>query len=63
MLIHSIINSNKERISQNIILEQKKKGIPNTLHDRGKEIGQSIGIIIDQAVKMKKINMEKRSKT
>ena len=57
------MNSNKVRISQKIILEQKKKGIPNTLHDRGKEIGQSIGIIIDQAVKMKKINMEKRSKT
>ena len=28
MLIHSIINSNKERIS--IILEQRKKGMPNT---------------------------------
>ena len=55
MLIHSIINSNKERISQKIILEQRKKGMPNTLYDRGnKEIGQSVGIIIYQAVKMKK---------
>ena len=35
MLIHSIINSNKERIS--IILEQRKKGIPNTLYERAKE--------------------------
>ena len=26
MLIHSIINSNRERISQKIILEQKKEG-------------------------------------
>ena len=30
MLIHSIINSNKERISQ-IILEQRKKGMPSTV--------------------------------
>ena len=36
MLIHSIINCNKERIS--IILEQRKKGIPNTLYERAKEI-------------------------
>ena len=30
MLIHGIINSNKERVSRKIILEQKKKGTPNT---------------------------------
>ena len=40
MLIHSIINSNKESISQKIILEQRKKGIPNALYERAKEIGQ-----------------------
>ena len=45
MLIHSIINSNKERISRKIILEQRKKGMPNTLYERAKEIGQSIGMI------------------
>ena len=44
MLIHSIINSNKERISQKIILEQRKKGMSNTLYERAKEIGESIGI-------------------
>ena len=62
MLIHSIINSNKERISQNIILEQRKKGMPNTLYGRGKEIGQSIGIIIGQAVKMKKSTWKREVK-
>ena len=34
MLIHSIINSNKDKISQKVILEQRKKGIRNTLHER-----------------------------
>ena len=53
MLIHSIINSNKERISQEIILEQRKKGMPNTLYERAKEIEESIGINIDQTGKMK----------
>ena len=62
MLIHSIINSNKERISQNIILEQRKKGMPNTLYERAKKIGESIGMNIDQAVKMKKSTW-KRVKT
>ena len=36
MIIHSIINSNKERISQKIILEQRKKGMTNTMYDRAK---------------------------
>ena len=62
MLIHSIINTNKEKISQNIILKQRKKGMPNTLYERAKEIGQSIGINIYQAGRMKKINMEKMKK-
>ena len=62
MLIHSIINSNKERISQKIILEQRKKGMTNTLYERAKEIGQSIGMNIDQAKKNEKINTEQRSK-
>ena len=39
MLIHSIINSNKERISQKVILEQRKKGMTNTLYEKAKEIG------------------------
>ena len=51
MLIHSIINSNKERISQKIILEQRKKGMTNTLYQRAKEIGESIGMNKDQAEK------------
>ena len=51
MLIHSIINSNKERISQKIILEQRMNGMTNTLCERAKEIGLSIGINIDQAEK------------
>ena len=33
MLIHSN-NSNKEWISQKIIIEQRKKGMPNTLYER-----------------------------
>ena len=52
MLIYSIINSNKERISQKIILEQRKKEMPNTLYERAKEIGETIGMNIDQAVKI-----------
>ena len=51
MLIHSIINSNKERISQKIILEQRKKGMTNTLYERAKEIGESIGMNKDKAEK------------
>ena len=39
MLIHSVINSNKERISQKVILEQRKKGMTNTLYEKAKEIG------------------------
>ena len=56
MLIHSIISSNKERISQKIILEQRKKGMTNTLHERAKEIEESIGMNIDQAEKTEKVN-------
>ena len=62
ILIHSIINSYKERISQKIILEQGKKGMPNTLYERAEEIGEGIGMSTDQAVKMMKIDIEKRSK-
>ena len=53
-LIHNIINSNKENVSQKIILEQRNKGMPNTLYERVKERGESIGMNIDQAGKMKK---------
>ena len=49
ILIHSIIISNKERIAQKIILEQRKKGRSNTLHERAKEVGKSIGVDVDQA--------------
>ena len=62
ILILSIINSYKERISQKIILEQGKKGMPNTLYERAEEIGKGIGMSTDQAVKMMKIDIEKRSK-
>ena len=64
MLIYSIMNSNKERISQTIILEQKKKGMPNPLYERTKEIVESIGMNIDpkKTKKCWKIKMEKRSK-
>ena len=63
MLIHSIINSNRERISQKIILEQKKKGITDAMHERAKEIGESIGMNIDQADKMKKSTWKREVKT
>ena len=63
MLIHSIINSNKERISQKIILKQGKKGMPNTLYERAKEIGESIEMDIDQAGKMKKSTWKRQVKT
>ena len=63
MLIHSIINSNRERISQKIILEQKKKGITDVMHERAKEIGESIGMNIDQAEKMKKSTWKREVKT
>ena len=43
ILIHSIINSNKERMAQKIILEQIKKEMPRTLYKRAKEIRESIG--------------------
>ena len=56
MLIHSISSSNKERILQKIILEQKKKEMTNTLYERAKEIRESIGMNIDQAEKNEKIN-------
>ena len=48
MLIYSIIDRNKESISQKIILGQRKKGMPNTLCDRAAEIGKSIGWNIDK---------------
>ena len=51
ILIHSIINSNKERISQKIVLEQRKRGVSNTLYEGAKEIGKGIGVNIDQARK------------
>ena len=63
MLIHSIINSNKERISQKIILEQRKKGMTNTLYERARDIGESIGMNIDQAEKMKKSTWKREVKT
>ena len=56
MLIHSISSSNKERILQKIILEQKKKEMTHTLYERAKEIRESIGMNIDQAEKNEKIN-------
>ena len=61
------MNSNKERISQTIILEQKKNGMPNPLYERAKEIVESIVMNIDPQKKKKKkkcwkIKMEKRSK-
>ena len=61
MLICSIIYSNKERVSQ-INLGQRKKEMPNKLYERATEIGKSIRRNIDQAGKMKKINMEKSIK-
>ena len=42
MLIHSIINSNKERISQKVILEQRKKGMPKTLYERAKKLERTL---------------------
>ena len=63
MLIHRIINSNKERISEKIILEQRKKGMTNTLYERAREIGESIGKNIDQAEKMKKSTWKREVKT
>ena len=58
-----IINSNKERISQKIILERRKKGMTNTLYERAKEIGEGIGLKIDQAEKMKKTTWKREVKT
>ena len=63
ILIHSIINSKKERISQKIILEQRKKGMPNTLYERAKKIGECIRMNIDQAGKMKKSTWKIKVKT
>ena len=51
MLIYSIIDRNKESISQKIILGQRKKGMPNTLYDRATEIGKSIEWNIDKLAK------------
>ena len=62
MLIHSISSSNKEKILQKVILEQRKKGMPNTLYEKAKEIGESIGINIDQAVKMQKSTWKREVK-
>ena len=53
-MIHNIIKSNKERISQKIILEQRKKGETKegkTHCMKAKEIGKSIGVNIDQGGK------------
>ena len=58
-LIHSTIDSNKERI----ILEQRKKGTPNTQYERAKEIGESIEMDIHQAGKMKKLTLKREVKT
>ena len=63
ILINSIINSNKKRISRKIILEQRKKGMPNTLHERAKETGQSIAMNIDQAGKIKISTWKREVKT
>ena len=63
MLIQSIINSNKERTSQKIISEYGKKGMTNTLYERAKEIGEGIGLKIDQAEKMKKNTWKREVKT
>ena len=51
MLIHNIINSNKDRILQEIIFEQRNKGMLNALYEIAKDIGESIGMNIDQAEK------------
>ena len=59
MLIHGIINTNKERISEKIILEQRKKGRPTVLCERAKQIGKSIRMNSDQAGKMKKSTLRK----
>ena len=48
---------------QKIILEQRKKGIPNTLYERAIEIGESIAMSIDQAVEMKKSTWKREVKT
>ena len=37
--------------------------MPNTLYERAKEIGESIGMNIDQAVKMKKSTWKREVKT
>ena len=62
-LIHSIINSNKEKMSRQVITEQTKKGMPNTLYEIAKEIGQSLVINTDQAGNMKKSTQKKEVKT
>ena len=49
--VNSIIDRNKESISQKIILGQRKKGMPNTLYDRATEIGKSIEWNIDKLAK------------
>ena len=61
MLIYSIMNSNKERISQTIILEQKKNGMPNPLYERAKEIVESIVMNIDPQKKKKKKMLENQN--
>ena len=44
-------------------MEKRKKGMPNTLYERAKEIGESIGMNIDQAGKMKKSTWKREAKT
>ena len=43
-------------------MEKRKKGMPNTLYERAKEIGESIGMNIDQAGKMKKSTWKREVK-
>ena len=62
-LIHGIIKSNKEKMSRQVITEKTKKGMPNTLYEIAKEIGQSLVINTDQAGNMKKSTQKKEVKT
>ena len=43
-------------------MEKRKKEMPNTLYERAKEIGESIGMNIDQAGKMKKSTWKREVK-
>ena len=54
MLYHSIINSEEERITKNIVKEQRKYNLPQIFYSRGNSVSKETRVDIKAAEKMRK---------